>query len=291
MSSAAFASQAMSFSADSTCQTIREGSSPATSLSLSGWSFNRRRAAAASRGRVPFSTRLRTAAGSSSRPRRLLTWDWLHPTRSATARCDSPRSTRALKPPGLVEGLELGALEVLDDGQLEAGLVVRGRPHQAGDLVEAGELRGGQAAVPGHDGEAGAGARLDDQRLDDPDGADGRDQALEVAELAARVAPGHEGAEGQGAQRRVPGAEAVRWSFYRKGRRGVSGLGLGPESGAEAGGGVVGTGAAGAAALVVVAHGAVGGDVLLAPGGGGGAHDAPSARGSSRSSMRSTVTK
>ena len=81
---------------------------------------------------------------------------------------------------GLFDGVEVGALDVLDDGEL-GGLTVLGFHQDDGDVREAGEARGAEAAFAADELETTIAQLAADEGLDDAVCLDG------VGELAQRV--------------------------------------------------------------------------------------------------------
>ncbi len=129
----------------------------------------------------------------------------------------------------LLDGVEVGALHVLDDGEFEHLGVVE-IAHHRGQLVHRGELRRPPAPLAGDDLEAGrvGGVRAQDQRLDHALLAD---RGGEVLEVAARRTRGAAGPGWPGSGRSGPCAGPTARC---RGRRGDVGADIGEQGGEAA---------------------------------------------------------
>src|SRR5512143_3043409 len=90
---------------------------------------------------------------------------------------------------GLFDRIQVGALDVLDERQLEQ-LLVAGAAHDAGHGLEPGAAGGLPAAIAGDDGVGAAISGRDNERLDNAVLPDGSSQLLQLlfAEGLARLA-------------------------------------------------------------------------------------------------------
>ena len=88
--------------------------------------------------------------------------------------------------PGLLDGVEVLALEVFDQGQLH-GLAVVGLDHEHGDFIQSRQPRGAPAALTGDDLIVFPRQLPHRQRLQDAVGRDGIGQGLQGLVVEARA--------------------------------------------------------------------------------------------------------
>ena len=140
----------------------------------------------------PDSTRACTVDGSRSRRRKLATV-----VRSLPVRCGHlllghvELAGEPLEGAGLLHGVEVGALQIFDDGDLHR-LLVRDLAQDGGDGGLAGQLRGAPAALAGDELEAAVGQRPHQDRLHDSVGGDGGSQLGQLLFVQLRSGSGRD---------------------------------------------------------------------------------------------------